>query len=164
MTDDWLKDAEEQRKQHQDETGFADAEREAGAKAFYEENKHQVAAILTDVGELWKSKDPHKMVLGVTTHVGHDFRVHIDKYGTPNGIELFLFDQTNMAAMHDRYARDGIYNFKEASLRVLMVDGAFIAYMTNGTGEWVNRDAKTLDDLKAAIAQMWAAGQIKASQ
>jgi hypothetical protein len=165
MADDWLKKAEERREQKQHESGNADAEREAGSKAFFEASKSQVAAILAELGELWASMDPHKALLGaVTTHVGHDYRVHVDKFESPNGIELYLFDKTNMSLMHDKYARDGIFGFISASVRVLIQDGHFVVYMTNGPGQWVDRKAQTIDELKAVIADLWAAGQITASK
>ncbi|MHB8627320.1 MAG: hypothetical protein ACYDEO_14070 [Aggregatilineales bacterium] len=165
MSDDWLKKAEERREQHQRETGGADAEREAGGKAFFEESKGQVAAILSEVGELWKSMDPHHAVLGVvTTHAGHDYRVHVDKYQSPSGIELYLFDKSNMLLMHDKYAKEGLYGVLSASVRVLIEDGHFVAYMTNGPGEWIDRKAQTIDELKAVIADLWAAGQITVSK
>jgi hypothetical protein len=165
MADDWLKKAEEKREQNQRETAGADAEREAGSKAFFEASKGQVAAILSEVGELWKSMDPHRALLGaVTTHAGHDYRVHVDKYQSPSGIELYLFDKTNVFGMHDKYASVGVYGFLSASVRVLIKDGHFLVYMTNGPNQWIERKAQTIDELKAVIADLWAAGQITLSK
>ena len=166
MADDWLKKAEDRREQHQRETGSADAEREAGGEAFFDASKGQVAELLAEVGELWKSVDPRRTVLlgAVTTHAGHDYRVHVDKYQSPSGIELYLFDKTNLYGLNDRFASDGIFAFLSASVRVLIKDGGFVVYMTNGPGNWLERKAQTIDELKAVIADLWAAGQITLSK
>ncbi len=55
-------------------------------------------AVLSDLGELWKSMNLNRTVLFdvVTTHAGDDVRVHVAPYQSPVGIELFLFNKDSV--------------------------------------------------------------------
>src|SRR5579859_7329982 len=150
MSDDWLKDSEQRREQRQAESGPPPDKKqlEAAARAFYDEHSKQVAGVLADVGELWKSLDPHKAALGViTTHVGHDYRVKINEFQfTALGVELYLFDKSNMGWIHNLLAC-------EASVRVVIQNQQFNLYVNpGGIVEFI----RTPDELKPMLAKLWA--------
>ena|SRR5579859_1158810 len=157
MSDDWLKDSEQRREQRQAESGPPPDKKqlEAAARAFYDEHSKQVAGVLADVGELWKSLDPHKATLGViTTHIGHDYRVKINEFQfTALGVELFLFDKNNMGWIHNLPGC-------EASVRVLIHRHKFDIYVNPGL---ILEQAPSLDGIKSVLAKLWGKGKIVAS-
>ena len=161
MTDDRLKKAEAQREQHRRDSDRVDAEQEAAGQAFFDDHRDLVVAVLSELGELWKSMNLNRIVLFdvVTTHVGDDFRVHVAPYQSPVGVELFLFDKDSVDQMYEQFRDSGLY-LVSASVRVLIKDGHFEVYVLNSPGFGHFRLAQTIDDLKAVLADFWAAGQV----
>ena len=163
MSDEWLRKAEEQRAQDERKQGDSEAEREAANEQFFHTNKDALKGILQQVGQMWKSLDPHRTVLGIIPiHIGNDYAVKVDYYKSPNStsphsVALWLFDKKNWTLKY--FGSRGTIGLLSPSVEVQVKDIHFVVEFRDGL-----KLADSLETVKSLIADEWAKRKITVSK
>jgi len=156
MSDDWLKKADELRKQNHPDNADESATTPISQKKFYNDNWGKVWEMLKALGEAWKAQDPARPgLLIVGRHPGHDYRLTNDN--SLHWLSLYLYDKNNLGEKWDSHANE------LASLWIEFHAGYFEINLPRRFHGYP-KQVTTLEDLKAVLAELWANGNIQVSQ
>jgi len=153
MSDDWLKKADELRKQNHPDNADESTTPVVDRDTFRAHNFRKVDAMLRTLGEAWKAEDPNQPgMLIIGHHPGHDYRIDV-AHGY--WADFFLYDKNNLA---EKWTSNLV-----ASLWVEFHAGYFEINLPDDLDGYP-KQVTTLDDLKAVLAELWANGNIQVSQ